>query len=66
VYEDRDDQDAKLLPLLHGSPFAIRCRLAALALLLISESSFQQASSRVEALAYQARHAPSSRHCGAA
>ena len=44
----------KLLPLLHGSPFAIPlAALAALALLLISESSFQQASSRVEALAYQ-------------
>ena len=44
----------KLLPLLRGSPFAFPLAvLAALAMLLISEVSHQQASSRFEALGNQ-------------
>ena len=44
----------KLLPLLRGSPFAFPlAALAALAMFLISESSYQQASSTFEALGTQ-------------
>src|ERR1700735_4750988 len=44
----------KLLPLLRGSPFAFPlAALAALAMFLISESSYQQATARFDALGAQ-------------
>ena len=46
----------KLLPLLHGSPFAFPlAALAALGMFFISESSYRQASSRFESLGMQAQ-----------
>ena len=46
----------KLLPLLHGSPFAFPlAALAALGMFFISESAYQQASSRFESLGMQAQ-----------
>jgi signal transduction histidine kinase len=46
---------ARLMPLLRGSPFAFPLAvIAALAMLLISEFSYQQATSRFEALGEQA------------